>query len=107
MLCPHALLSPLRTSCPESSLGGHSPLIVLLSLKLHECGVSSHTQINFIDKWVFQTPQWIFFFFKFLAVLGLCRCAGCSLAAPSGGYTPAAVGWLLIAVASLLVECGL
>lgn len=45
-------------------------------------------------------------FIVYLAVLGLC-CAGFSLAAASGGYTPVAVSWLLIAVASLLVERGL
>ena len=41
-----------------------------------------------------------------LAVLGLC-CAGVSLAAASGGYTPVAVSGLLVAGASLLVEHGL
>ena len=45
--------------------------------------------------------------YYYLAVLGLCCCAGFSLAAASGGYTPVAVSWLLIAVASLLVERGL
>ena len=32
----------------------------------------------------------------FLAVLGLCRCAGFSLAVVSGGHSPVAVPWLLL-----------
>ena len=75
----------------ESSLGGHSPLIVLLSLKLHECGVNSYTQINFIDKWVFRTAQWIFFFFLIFGCTGslsLCglfsSCSGQGLLAGCG-----------------------
>ena len=37
-------------------------------------------------------------------MLGLCCCAGFSLAAASGGYSLVAVHGLLIAVASLVVE---
>ena len=43
-----------------------------------------------------------FFFFRFLALLGLCCCKGLSLAAGSGGYSPVAMRRLLIAVASLV-----
>ena len=41
--------------------------------------------------------------YLFLAVLGLCRCAGFTLAAESGGYSLAVVHGLLTAGASLVV----
>ena len=43
------------------------------------------------------------FIYLFLAVLGLCCCAGFSLVEKSGGYSLVAVHGLLIAVASLVV----
>ena len=59
------------------------------------------------------SPKYIFLFLKilffniFLAVLGLCCCAGFSLVMASGGCSLGAVCRLLIAVASLVMEHGL
>ena len=44
------------------------------------------------------------FLILFLAVLGLCRCAGFSLVAASGGYSPVAVRGLLTVLAFLVVK---
>ena len=44
------------------------------------------------------------FIYLFLAVLGLCCCAGFFLVAVSGDYTPVVVSRLLTAVASLVAE---
>ena len=43
----------------------------------------------------------------FLAELGLCCCVGFSLVAERGGYSPVAMHWLLIVVASPVAEHGL
>ena len=64
----------------------------------------------------FFSPSWFFFFFflnfvylfyLFMAVLGLCCSAGFSLVVASGGYSLVAVHGLLIAVVSLVAEHGL
>ena len=44
------------------------------------------------------------FIYLFLAVSGLRCCVGCSLVVATGGYSPAAVHELLIAVAFLIAE---
>ena len=49
----------------------------------------------------------IILFLYFLAVLGLCCCAGFSLVAASKGYSPGVMRGLLTAVASLVAEHGL
>ena len=49
----------------------------------------------------------LFYFLKFLAVLGLRCCTGFSLVAASGGYSLVAACRLLMAVASLVAEQGL
>ena len=46
----------------------------------------------------------IFLFDLFLAVLGLSCCTALSLVVESGGYLPAAVHRLLLALASLVAE---
>ena len=46
------------------------------------------------------------FYLFFLAMLGLCWCAGFSLVV-SGGYSLVVVCGLLVAVVSFVVECGL
>ena len=42
-----------------------------------------------------------------MGTLGLCAVHGLSVVVASGGYSPAAVCWLLTAVASLVLEQGL
>ena len=44
------------------------------------------------------------FVYLFMAMLGLCGCAGFSLAAASSGYSLVVAHGLLIAVASLVAE---
>ena len=68
---------------------------------------------SFISIFEFRSPQsqTVFILFLkiidlFLAVLGLCRCAGFSLVAGSVGY-PLVVCGLLIVVVSVVAEPGL
>ena len=46
------------------------------------------------------------FIYLFMAMLGVCRCEGFPLVVASGRYSVVAGHELLIAVASLVVECG-
>ena len=51
--------------------------------------------------------NFMYLFYLFLAVLGLCCCTGFSLVVVIGGCSLVAVHGLLIAVASLVAEHGL
>ena len=52
-------------------------------------------------------PSQSYFFFRFMAVLGLGHCTGFTPIAVSGGYSLALVPRILFAVASLTAEHGL
>ena len=58
-------------------------------------------------KSLYQLVFFIYNFYLFLAVLGLCCCVGFSLIAMSRGYCPVVVRGLLIAVASPVAQHGL
>ena len=118
------LLSPLRCSAARGILPdqGSNPCVPHWqadSLPLSHQGSPSNVFSLSTD-----TIMWFFFsslliwwvhlsisfkniYVLFLAVLGLCCCAGFSLVAESGGYSLAAVQGLLPAVTSLVAECGL
>ena len=69
------------------------------------CNAGDPNSIPRIQQWhKTWSLQEMVFIYLFLAVLGLCCCAGISLVAESGSYSPVAVHGLLMVVASLVAE---
>ena len=85
--------------------------LVVQGLKFHTANVGGK---GLLPGWGAKIPHALrhgpkiqLFVCLFLTVLGLHCCAGFSLVSASRGSSPVSVHWLLIAVASLVVEHGL